>query len=171
MLFRSVRRRCGDTSTSGAFTRSPLGSLADESARSETFGLPILNLVDQPGISVGGAAERDATVRSATQALVALFQATVPYVLSRCSRPQLTSFAQSVHRHPPQSFRRRRRWLRRLCLSSELPRRLAFRRLGLPPPSRRRRRSVLGSLKQISLTCDNSRIQSRARPGPLACRA
>lgn len=45
---------------------------------SDTFSLPLLNLVDQPGISVGSAAEKDATVRASTRALVALFQATVP---------------------------------------------------------------------------------------------
>ncbi|KAL8279626.1 hypothetical protein RQP46_007939 [Phenoliferia psychrophenolica] len=44
----------------------------------ETFCLPLLNLVDQPGISVGSAAEKDATVRASTRALVCLFQATIP---------------------------------------------------------------------------------------------
>lgn len=45
---------------------------------SDTFGLPILNLVDQPGIAVGTAAEQEATVRAATAALISIYQATVP---------------------------------------------------------------------------------------------
>ncbi|KAM0745748.1 propionyl-CoA carboxylase [Meredithblackwellia eburnea MCA 4105] len=44
----------------------------------ETFSIPILSLLDQPGISVGLSAEANATVRSATRFLTAMFQATVP---------------------------------------------------------------------------------------------
>ncbi|PFH47951.1 hypothetical protein AMATHDRAFT_150901 [Amanita thiersii Skay4041] len=42
------------------------------------FGLPLLNLVDQPGFAVGSVAERIATIRHGASALAALYNATVP---------------------------------------------------------------------------------------------
>ncbi|KXN80937.1 Propionyl-CoA carboxylase beta chain, mitochondrial [Leucoagaricus sp. SymC.cos] len=42
------------------------------------FGLPILNLVDQPGFAVGSVAEKMATIRHGAAALAALYQASVP---------------------------------------------------------------------------------------------
>jgi len=46
----------------------------------DTFRLPVVNLVDQPGFLIGTAAERSGTIRRGTRALVASFQATVPWV-------------------------------------------------------------------------------------------
>jgi acetyl-CoA carboxylase carboxyltransferase component len=46
----------------------------------DTFRLPVVNLVDQPGFLIGTAAERAGTIRRGTRALVASFQATVPWV-------------------------------------------------------------------------------------------
>ncbi|KAH9941153.1 propionyl-CoA carboxylase [Epithele typhae] len=42
------------------------------------FGIPILNLVDQPGFAVGSAAEHAATIRHGVAIMSALFHATVP---------------------------------------------------------------------------------------------
>ncbi|KAF8970404.1 propionyl-CoA carboxylase [Flammula alnicola] len=42
------------------------------------FGLPILNLVDQPGFAIGSLAERSATIRHGAAAMAALYQATTP---------------------------------------------------------------------------------------------
>ncbi|CAA7268514.1 unnamed protein product [Cyclocybe aegerita] len=42
------------------------------------FGLPILNLVDQPGFAIGSIAERNATIRHGASAMAALYQATTP---------------------------------------------------------------------------------------------
>ncbi|EIW74330.1 propionyl-CoA carboxylase [Coniophora puteana RWD-64-598 SS2] len=42
------------------------------------FGLPILNLVDQPGFAVGSAAEHTATIRHGASAMAALWNASVP---------------------------------------------------------------------------------------------
>ncbi|KAF9458934.1 propionyl-CoA carboxylase [Collybia nuda] len=42
------------------------------------FGLPILNLVDNPGFAIGSVAERTATIRHGAAALSALYNATVP---------------------------------------------------------------------------------------------
>jgi len=42
------------------------------------FGLPILNLVDQPGFAIGSIAERTATIRHGASAMATLYQATAP---------------------------------------------------------------------------------------------
>ncbi|TFK28521.1 propionyl-CoA carboxylase [Coprinopsis marcescibilis] len=42
------------------------------------FGLPILNLVDQPGFAIGSLAERMATIRHGAAAMVAMYHGTVP---------------------------------------------------------------------------------------------
>ncbi|KAF4616509.1 hypothetical protein D9613_008774 [Agrocybe pediades] len=42
------------------------------------FGLPILNLVDQPGFAIGSLAERMATIRHGAAAMAALYHATTP---------------------------------------------------------------------------------------------
>lgn len=42
------------------------------------FGLPILNLVDQPGFAIGSIAERMATIRHGASAMAALYHTTVP---------------------------------------------------------------------------------------------
>jgi acetyl-CoA carboxylase carboxyltransferase component len=46
----------------------------------DTFHLPVVNFVDQPGFLVGPAAERAGTVRKGVRALAAVYQATVPWV-------------------------------------------------------------------------------------------
>ncbi|KAF8906805.1 propionyl-CoA carboxylase [Gymnopilus junonius] len=42
------------------------------------FGLPVLNLVDQPGFAIGSLAERTATIRHGASAMAALYQASIP---------------------------------------------------------------------------------------------
>ncbi|KIJ63181.1 hypothetical protein HYDPIDRAFT_176205 [Hydnomerulius pinastri MD-312] len=42
------------------------------------FGIPLLNLVDQPGFAIGSAAERIATIRHGASAISALYNATIP---------------------------------------------------------------------------------------------
>ncbi|TFK91647.1 propionyl-CoA carboxylase [Polyporus arcularius HHB13444] len=44
----------------------------------ELFGVPILNLVDQPGFAIGSAAERAATIRHGASVMAALYYATIP---------------------------------------------------------------------------------------------
>jgi acetyl-CoA carboxylase carboxyltransferase component len=46
----------------------------------QTFHLPIVNLVDQPGIAVGIEAERRGTIRKTTRAISAVYQLKVPIV-------------------------------------------------------------------------------------------
>ncbi len=46
----------------------------------DTFHLPVVNFVDQPGFLIGTAAERAGTVRYGARALAAIYQATVPWV-------------------------------------------------------------------------------------------
>src|SRR5262249_8334551 len=46
----------------------------------DTFHLPVVNFVDQPGFLIGVAAERAGTVRRGVRALSAVYQATVPWV-------------------------------------------------------------------------------------------
>lgn len=45
----------------------------------ETFHLPVVHLVDQPGFVIGSAAERASTIRHGARALAAVYQATVPW--------------------------------------------------------------------------------------------
>ncbi|HWT92070.1 MAG TPA: carboxyl transferase domain-containing protein [Solirubrobacteraceae bacterium] len=46
----------------------------------DTFRLPVVNLVDQPGFVIGTASEKQGTIRRGTRALVATYQASVPWV-------------------------------------------------------------------------------------------
>jgi acetyl-CoA carboxylase carboxyltransferase component len=46
----------------------------------DQFHLPVVNFVDQPGFVIGTEAERRGTIRRGTRALVAVYQATVPWV-------------------------------------------------------------------------------------------
>jgi acetyl-CoA carboxylase carboxyltransferase component len=46
----------------------------------DTFHVPVVNFVDQPGFLIGVAAERAGTVRKGVRALSAVYQATVPWV-------------------------------------------------------------------------------------------
>ncbi len=56
---------------------------ADKTARfidlAETFRLPVVHLVDQPGFVIGSAAERAGTIRHGARALAAVYQCTVPW--------------------------------------------------------------------------------------------
>ncbi|MFI6321727.1 acyl-CoA carboxylase subunit beta [Nonomuraea sp. NPDC050556] len=56
---------------------------ADKLARfvdlAETFHLPVVHLVDQPGFVIGTAAERAGTIRHGARALAAVYQSTVPW--------------------------------------------------------------------------------------------
>lgn len=45
----------------------------------DTFRLPVVNFVDQPGFAIGSAAEQLATLRHGVMAMTALYQMTVPY--------------------------------------------------------------------------------------------
>lgn len=45
----------------------------------DTFHLPVVSFVDQPGFAVGTAAERAGTIRRGATAIAALYQATVPW--------------------------------------------------------------------------------------------
>jgi len=46
----------------------------------QTFHLPMVNLVDQPGLVIGRAAERAGTIRRGVRAIAAIYQASVPTV-------------------------------------------------------------------------------------------
>ena len=45
----------------------------------DTFNLPVVHLVDQPGFVIGSASERIGTIRHGARALAAVYQATVPW--------------------------------------------------------------------------------------------
>ena len=46
----------------------------------DTFHLPVVNFVDNPGFLIGTAAERAGTARIGARALMAVYQATVPWI-------------------------------------------------------------------------------------------
>lgn len=46
----------------------------------DTFHVPAVNFLDQPGFVIGTQGERDATIRKGASAMTAVFQATVPWV-------------------------------------------------------------------------------------------
>jgi propionyl-CoA carboxylase beta chain len=56
---------------------------ADKFARfvdlAETFRLPVVHLVDQPGFVIGSAAERAGTIRHGARAMAAVYQSTMPW--------------------------------------------------------------------------------------------
>ena len=71
------------------------GALTAQSSRkvesfvdlAETFRLPVVNLVDQPGFLIGSEAERAGTIRAGARALAAVYDATVPWctiILRKC---------------------------------------------------------------------------------------
>src|SRR5680860_943250 len=45
----------------------------------DTFHLPVVHLVDQPGFVIGTESEKQATIRHGTRALNAVYQAKVPW--------------------------------------------------------------------------------------------
>jgi acetyl-CoA carboxylase carboxyltransferase component len=46
----------------------------------DTFHLPVLSFVDEPGFMIGSRAEREATIRHGAEALFAVVQSTVPWI-------------------------------------------------------------------------------------------
>ena len=53
----------------------------------DTFHIPVVNFVDNPGFLIGTAAERAGTVRAGARALVAVYQASMPWIsilIRRC---------------------------------------------------------------------------------------
>jgi len=53
----------------------------------DTFHIPVVNFVDNPGFLIGSAAERAGTIRAGARALVAVYQATTPWIsilIRRC---------------------------------------------------------------------------------------
>jgi acetyl-CoA carboxylase carboxyltransferase component len=53
----------------------------------DTFHIPVVNFVDNPGFLIGSAAERAGTVRAGARALVAVYQASTPWIsilIRRC---------------------------------------------------------------------------------------
>lgn len=71
----------------GALTRAAAKKLTRFIDLCDTFHLPLVNLVDQPGVMTGPQAELDGTLAEAMQALHAIEQSSVPWiaiVLRRC---------------------------------------------------------------------------------------
>lgn len=71
----------------GALTAKSADKLIRFVDMCDTFHLPIVNLVDQPGTYVGAAAEQDGTVRMAIRAGATVDQTTVPWytvIVRRC---------------------------------------------------------------------------------------
>ena len=53
----------------------------------DTFHIPVVNLVDNPGFLIGSQAEEEGTVRLGSRALMACLQATIPWIsiiIRRC---------------------------------------------------------------------------------------
>jgi acetyl-CoA carboxylase carboxyltransferase component len=70
----------------------------------ETFRLPVVHLVDQPGFVIGAAAERDGTIRHGARALAAVYQSTVPWASALIRR--VFGVAGAAHRpHHRYTFR------------------------------------------------------------------
>jgi len=70
---------------------APNGPACDKMIRlvdiCDTFHIPIVNFVDNPGFLIGSAAERAGTVRAGARALVAVYQASMPWIsilIRRC---------------------------------------------------------------------------------------
>jgi acetyl-CoA carboxylase carboxyltransferase component len=64
----------------GALTAAGSEKLTRFADLCDTFHLPVVHFVDQPGFLIGVAAERAGTVRKGVRALAAIYQATVPWV-------------------------------------------------------------------------------------------
>ena len=70
----------------------------------ETFHLPVVHLVDQPGFVIGSAAERAGTIRHGARTLAAVYQSTVPWASVLIRR--VFGVAGAAHRpHSRYSFR------------------------------------------------------------------
>jgi acetyl-CoA carboxylase carboxyltransferase component len=64
----------------GGLTAAASDKLARWVDTADTFHLPVVNFVDQPGFVIGVEAERAGTIRRGARALAAVYQATVPFV-------------------------------------------------------------------------------------------
>jgi acetyl-CoA carboxylase carboxyltransferase component len=64
----------------GGLTAAASDKLARFCDLADTFHLPVVNFVDQPGFVIGVDAERAGTIRRGARALAAIYQATVPWV-------------------------------------------------------------------------------------------
>jgi len=64
----------------GALTADGSDKLARFADLCDTFHLPVVHFVDQPGFLIGIPAERASTIRHGVRALAAVYQATVPWV-------------------------------------------------------------------------------------------
>jgi propionyl-CoA carboxylase beta chain len=70
----------------------------------ETFRLPVVHLVDQPGFVIGSAAERAGTIRKGARTLAAVYQSTVPWASVLIRR--VFGVAGAAHRpHSRHTFR------------------------------------------------------------------
>ena len=64
----------------GGLTATASDKMARWIDTADTFHLPVVNLVDQPGFVIGVEAEQAGTIRRGARALAAAYQATVPWV-------------------------------------------------------------------------------------------
>ena len=64
----------------GALTSDGSEKLTRFADLCDTFHLPVVHFVDQPGFLVGVAAERASTIRKGVRALAAVYQASIPWV-------------------------------------------------------------------------------------------
>jgi propionyl-CoA carboxylase beta chain len=63
----------------GGLTAEGSDKLARFVDLAETFGLPVVHLVDQPGFVIGSASERAGTIRRGARAVAAIYETTVPW--------------------------------------------------------------------------------------------
>jgi propionyl-CoA carboxylase beta chain len=63
----------------GGLTADGSDKLARFVDLAETFGLPVVHLVDQPGFVIGTAAERAGTIRRGARAVAAVYECSVPW--------------------------------------------------------------------------------------------
>jgi acetyl-CoA carboxylase carboxyltransferase component len=64
----------------GGLTAAASDKVARFCDLADTFHLPVVNFVDQPGFVIGVEAERAGTIRRGARALAAIYQASVPWV-------------------------------------------------------------------------------------------
>ena len=63
----------------GLWTAASSAKLERFVSFAQTFHLPVIHLVDNPGFMIGRQAEQEATIRAGARALTAIYQATVPW--------------------------------------------------------------------------------------------
>jgi acetyl-CoA carboxylase carboxyltransferase component len=63
----------------GGFTADASDKMTRMVDLAETFHLPVVNFVDQPGFVIGVEAEKAATIRAGARAMMAAYEATVPW--------------------------------------------------------------------------------------------